>query len=169
MKRTQVVLWLAIVVMFFGCEANLTQPEVRNSHESGLSIDGLAKQPRAVAKLDSTLPSGTIYKEAGDTTTYYASGGELLHDGDWAGNFKDSFYDIHLYSLMNVSFDSLTTVTIAFPSNVQYFDSTGNWVSVTMGGTFSAEAVKIGSSGSATLSVSTGSDYDDDEEQGGND
>jgi len=38
-----------------------------------------------------------------------------------------------------------------------------------MGGTFSAEAVKIGSSGSATLSVSTGSDYDDDEEQGGND
>lgn len=166
MKRTQVVLWLAIVVMFFGCEGNLTQPDLLSSQESGLAIDGLAKQPRAVAKLDSTLPTGTIYKEAGDTTTYYASGGELLHDGDWVGNFKDSFYDVHLYSLMKVVFDSLTTVTIDSPSNVKYFDSTGTWVSLTFGETVSAEAVKVGTSGSASILVSTGSEYDDQDTEG---
>ncbi len=166
MKRTHVALWLIVVVMFFGCEGSLTQPGIVDHQEIELSEGTLAKQLRAVAKLDSVLPSGTIYKEAGDTTTYHASGGELLHDGDWVGNFKDSFYDIHLYSLMNVGFDSLTTVTIAFPSNVQYFDSTGSWVSITSSGTVSAAAVKTSTSGSATLSVSAGSDYGDDEGQG---
>jgi len=168
MKRTHVVLWLVIVVMFFGCEGNLTQPSLLNSHETELSIAGLAKQRTAIAKLDSTLPSGTIYKLPGDTTTYYASGGELLQDGSWVGNFKDSFYEVHLYSLMNVVFDSLTTVTIDSPSNVTYFDSTGTWVSLAFGETVSAEAVKVGTAGSASISVSTGSEFDDDDIQSGN-
>jgi len=52
--------------MFFGCEGSLTQPGRTGFYESG----SLEQQPRAVDKLDSTLPSGTIYKEAGDTTTF---------------------------------------------------------------------------------------------------
>lgn len=167
-KRTHVALWLVIVVMFFGCEGNLTQPSILSSQELELSIDGMAKQRTAIAELDSILPSGTIYRLPSDTTTYYASGGELLQDGYWVGNFKDSFYEVHLYSLTKAVFDSLTTVTIDSPSNVKYFDSTGIWVSLTFGETVSAEAVKVGTSGSASISVSTGSDVTEYDEDGEN-
>lgn len=169
MKRAQVVLWLAIVVLFIGCEGNLTQPNLENSRESEVTTGSLAKQPRTIARLDSFVPEGTVYILPEDTTKQItASGGEMLHGGSRVENLKGSFYKVHLYSELNVEFDSLSTVTIAFPTNLQYLNSQDKWISLSSGSTVSAKAVKTGIFGGAILSVSAGSEFEDADESGGN-
>jgi len=165
MKRTQVVLWLVIVVLFIGCEGNLTQPNLITNQESEAITGSLAKQPRTIAKLDSIVPEGTVYFLPEDTTKQIiAMGGELLPGGSRVENLKGSLYKVHLYSELKVGFDSLSTVTLGFPTNLKYLNSQDKWISLTSGGTVSAKAVKTGIFGGAILSVSAGSEYDDEEE-----
>ncbi|NQV29347.1 MAG: hypothetical protein HQ508_00535 [Candidatus Marinimicrobia bacterium] len=166
MKRTQVALWLVAVIMFIGCEGNLTQPDLVYPQEVQVWDHSLAKDARIVAKLDSIVPEGTVYILPEDTTTIVALGGELLPGGSRVENLKGDFYKVHLYSELKVAFDSLSIVTIAFPTNLQYLDSQDKWISLSSGGTVSAKAVKTGIFGGAILSVSAGSDYDDEDTQG---
>jgi len=161
MKRVHLALWVAITLIFVACESIPTQPQ----QIASLEIGSLAKQPRTVAKLDSILPTGTVYGPQNDSTVVdTATGGETLPGGYWIDNLKSSAYKVHLYAEMKVSFDSLSTVAIASPVNLKYFNSS-QWVNVYSDTTVSAESIITNASGSGNITVSTRSDIE--EEQGG--
>jgi len=156
MKRTQVVLWLAIVVMFLGCEGNFTQPDLSHQQDIELGQGELARPVRAVIKLDDDIQDSTVYVLPDDTTTtYVATGGELLPGGARVDNLDSQFYNVHLYSDMTVTFTGLPTVTLDSPTNLQYLDSAGTWITLTSSGTISPRAIRTGNLGSGTLTLNT--------------
>ena len=127
----------------------------------------LAKDASIVAKLDSILPEGTVYILPEDTTKVQtAEGGEELPSGASVKNLKGSFYKVHLYSEMKVGLDSLSTLTIDYPINLEYLNSTDKWISLTSSGTVAAKGVRIGKSGGAILTVSTRIDVEEYDEGG---
>ncbi|NQT63578.1 MAG: hypothetical protein HQ556_11515 [Candidatus Marinimicrobia bacterium] len=164
MKRTHVTLLLLVVVFFLGCESNLTQPR-QSEPQLNESLTGfLAKDPVIVAKLDSIIPSGTKYGLPDDTTTYTATGGEQIPAGGWVENDKDLSYEIHIYSEMKVTFGNFDSVTIDYPTNLDYLDNSDTWVSLTTSKKVGAKAVRTGSFGSAFLTRSGYGEYDEENE-----
>ncbi len=169
MKRTHVALWLVIVVLFVGCEGSLTQPDPFNPQEVELLDQSLAKEAVIVAKLASILPEGTVYTLPEDTTKVQtATGGEELPSGASVENLKGSFYKVHLYSEMKVGLDGLSTVTIDYPSEVQYLNAEDKWIKLSSSGTVSAKTVYVGVDGSGILTVNTLIDVEEADEGIGN-
>ena len=164
MKRTHVALLLLVVVLFLGCEGNLTQVQYTETQLNESKNGFLAKDPVIVAKLDSIIPSGTKYGLPGDTTTYTATGGEQIPDGAWVENDKDLSYEIHIYSEMKVIFGNLDSVTIDYPTNLDYLNASDTWVSLTTSKKVGAKAVRTGIFGGATLTRSGYGEYDEDNE-----
>ncbi len=165
MKRTHVALLLLVVVFFLGCEGNLTQPRISEPQLNESLTGFLAKDPVIVAKLDSIIPSGTKYGLPDDTTTYTATGGEQIPAGGWVENDKDLSYEIHIYSEMKVTFGNLDSVTIDYPTNLDYLNDSETWVSLTTSKKVGAKAVRTGIFGGATLTQSGFGTYEEDSEE----
>lgn len=153
MKRTQVSLWLAVIaIVLVSCDTTPTGLDDSASFEGGLK-----KQPIPVGEFDSSVPSGTVYRLGGDTTTYTASGGEILYDLTETENTNSYEYTAELYAGRSVVYGSAVSVTIANPSNMSYLNTSNIWVPIYSAGTYTAK----GLSGSGTITTNVVGIWDD--------